>query len=375
MQPLIKWPGGKSSEFEIIQKFIPTHKRYVEPFFGGGAVFFNLPPRSAVINDISQNLMQFYRYVKERNKKFKACLYSINAEWELLKKTALAQTDVLKPIFTEFRKNEAIKSGLEEKIEFCSNAVTETVAQFSKIIQNKDLLQKEIYRMVYDKIFRTRKNELKNGKDLPENDLIENIVTGFTSGYYMYLREVLNRIEKQDSIYIAEEYKIAIFYFVREFCYGSMFRYNRNGDFNIPYGGICYNSKDFGKKIDLCFSDGAQEYFRSTEIFCCDFEQILNDVQRDDFVFLDPPYDTNFSDYENRSFGEEDHRRLARRLHDLDAKFLLIIKNTPLIDELYQNNGYRVFAFDNQYSYCVKGRNDRATVHLIVTNYDVNKTF
>lgn len=375
MQPLIKWPGGKSSEYEVIKNFVPKYTRYIEPFFGGGAVFFNMLPQPAIINDISANLMQFYRYIKVQDKKFKTCLYSVNNEWELLKKLALEKAEILKPIFLQFRQNNAIKAQLEEEIENCCKSISKSITDCSKVVINKELLQKEIYRMVYDKLFRTRKNELKNGKDLSDSDLINNILTGFTSGYYMYLRDVLNRIEKNNEVFIAEEYKIAIFYFVREFCYGSMFRYNKAGDFNIPYGGIGYNHKDFKKKIDLLFSEETQTYFKYTEIYSCDFEEILDKAQEDDFIFLDPPYDTDFSDYENRNFGKQDQRRLAKRLHDTKAKFLLIIKNTPLISELYQNNGYRVFAFDNKYSYCVKGRNDRNAVHLIVTNYDLDKTF
>ena len=375
MQPLIKWPGGKSSEYEVIKNFVPEYTRYIEPFFGGGAVFFNMLPQPAIINDISANLMQFYHYIKEQDKKFKTCLYSVNNEWELLKKLALEKVEILKPIFIQLRQNEEIKAQLEEEIKICCESISLSITDCSKVVINKELLQKEIYRMVYDKIFRTRKNELKNGKDLSDDDLTNNILTGFTSGYYMYLRDVLNRIEKNNEVFIAEEYKIAIFYFVREFCYGSMFRYNKSGDFNIPYGGIGYNNKDFKKKIDLLFSEETQTYFKNTEIYCCDFEAILDKAQESDFIFLDPPYDTDFSDYENRSFGEQDQRRLAKRLHDTKAKFLLIIKNTPLISELYQNNGYRVFAFDNKYSYCVKGRNDRNAVHLIVTNYDLDKTF
>ena len=375
MQALIKWPGGKTSEYEIIKKFVPEYSRYIEPFFGGGAVFFNMLPQPAIINDISANLMQFYHYIKKQDKKFKECLYRIDKEWNLLKELANNEAITLKTLFTQYRQDETLKPSIEEIINNCCQSITASIANCSKIVMNTDVLHKEICRMVKDKVFRTRNNELKNGKDLSDEDLQNNIITGFTSGYYMYLRDVLNRIEKHNEIFIAEEYKIAIFYFVREFCYGSMFRYNKSGDFNIPYGGMAYNNKDFKKKIDLLFSEETQTYFKNTEIYCCDFEEILDKAQKDDFIFLDPPYDTDFSDYENRSFGELDQRRLAKRLHDTKAKFLLIIKNTPLISELYQNNGYRVYAFDNKYSYCVKGRNDRNAVHLIVANYDLDKTF
>ena len=64
MQPLIKWPGGKSREFEYIKDIIPPHERYVEPFFGGGAVFFQLHPKKAIINDVCEELVNFYKFIK-----------------------------------------------------------------------------------------------------------------------------------------------------------------------------------------------------------------------------------------------------------------------------------------------------------------------
>ena len=44
MKPLIKWPGGKSSEINQFLTLIPDYDRYIEPFAGGGAVFFHLNP-------------------------------------------------------------------------------------------------------------------------------------------------------------------------------------------------------------------------------------------------------------------------------------------------------------------------------------------
>jgi DNA adenine methylase len=88
-----------------------------------------------------------------------------------------------------------------------------------------------------------------------------------------------------------------------------------------------------------------------------------------DFIFLDPPYDTEFSEYETKAFGKEEHKRLAECIYKTKAKLLLIIKNTPFIASLYEDKGLNIFAFDNKYAYCVKGRNDRNAEHLIITNY------
>lgn len=63
---MIKYRGGKSKEISNILWHIPRFTgRYVEPFFGGGALFFYLEPQRAVINDINAKLMNFYRGVRD----------------------------------------------------------------------------------------------------------------------------------------------------------------------------------------------------------------------------------------------------------------------------------------------------------------------
>ena len=66
MKPMIKYRGGKTNEIPRIMGHIPRFTgRYVEPFFGGGALFFYLEPRQAIINDINTKLMKFYRGVRD----------------------------------------------------------------------------------------------------------------------------------------------------------------------------------------------------------------------------------------------------------------------------------------------------------------------
>jgi len=65
MKPLLKYRGGKSKEIPHLEKHIPEFSgRYIEPFFGGGAMFFYLEPKRAIINDINAKLMAFYKGVK-----------------------------------------------------------------------------------------------------------------------------------------------------------------------------------------------------------------------------------------------------------------------------------------------------------------------
>lgn len=85
MKPLVKYRGGKSKEIPQIIKHIPQFNgRYIEPFFGGGALYFHLEPKKAIINDINSKLIAFYNGVKNDYDKLRIeldeieKLYSIN---------------------------------------------------------------------------------------------------------------------------------------------------------------------------------------------------------------------------------------------------------------------------------------------------------
>lgn len=78
MKPIIKWPGGKSREIDKIEHLIPSYDRYIEPFFGGGALFFHLSPKAAVINDISESLMQYYKLIKAQDRQLYELLMCYN---------------------------------------------------------------------------------------------------------------------------------------------------------------------------------------------------------------------------------------------------------------------------------------------------------
>lgn len=185
----------------------------------------------------------------------------------------------------------------------------------------------------------------------------------------MYFRQVYNDILLNRTRSMSKAYKIANFYFIREYCYGSMFRYNCKGEFNIPYGGMSYNRKNFMAKIDNIFSKSTEEQFKNTNVYCEDFADFIDKANlcENDFMFLDPPYDTDFSDYEGKDFTQNDQRRLADTLSKTKAKFILIIKNTDFIFSLYKDN-YNILCFDKTYTYNVRSRNERDVEHLIVTN-------
>ena len=66
LQPFTKWTGGKRQLLPVIRELMPKkHNRYFEPFVGGGALFFDLAPKDAVINDFNAELINCYQQIKD----------------------------------------------------------------------------------------------------------------------------------------------------------------------------------------------------------------------------------------------------------------------------------------------------------------------
>ncbi len=89
-----------------------------------------------------------------------------------------------------------------------------------------------------------------------------------------------------------------------------------------------------------------------------------------DFIFLDPPYDTEFSTYAQNEFNRNDQERLANYLiKNTRAKWMMIIKNTNFILNLYSNKGLSIEIFDKTYLVSFMNRNNKQTEHLLIKNY------
>lgn len=370
VKTLIKWPGGKAHEIKYIEHLIPQYDRYIEPFFGGGAMFFYLKPKVAVINDISSDLIDFYTLAKEQDEEFKHILLQYCALFD----------DMLSACDTFFNRifcvynfiktdsHDSVEAELSALIDDICSCINNDTAE--KLILDMSAYKKQLNSNVLDKMQRTVKNELKS--PFSDTDLKENLITGFTSGTYMYFRDIYNDILLGRIQKVSKAYRIANFYFIREYCYGSMFRYNSKGEFNIPYGGMSYNRKAFRRKVDEIFNSETEALFYNTEIHCKDFDDFLNTVElsEKDFMFLDPPYDTDFSDYEGKDFTQKDQQRLAEALIKTKAQFILIIKNTDFIYSLYEHH-FNILCFDKKYTYNVRSRNERNVEHLIITNIPI----
>lgn len=84
MNPVLKYRGGKSREILRFLQYIPDNfNRYIEPFFGGGAVFFYLEPDNAIINDLNGRLMMFYQQLRDDYPAMRIQLDELQRQYEV----------------------------------------------------------------------------------------------------------------------------------------------------------------------------------------------------------------------------------------------------------------------------------------------------
>ena len=372
-RPIIKWTGGKFDEFSMFSDYIPNFANYFEPFFGGGGVFFALRPKGqAYLNDKSTDLVNFYSLIG--SKEFKNELLKYAEAWDEAGKLSLKIVPVITPSFSAFINDEIEFSSINETVEdlFSDLATFDNSILFdNNFIVDKMAFLKKLKHSVADKCKRIKHISKKEEKLFAAADLKDHIETSIKSGLYLYLRSLTN-LQFSRKLVMSKEKAAANWYFVREFCYASMFRFNSKGEFNIPYGGIAYNKKNFRAKVSTIFSEQVKNLFAKAKLFNLDFEEFLKAAQpqADDFIFVDPPYDSEFSEYDQNAFTAKDQERLRDVLMETPAKWMMVIKETDFIRELYTNDTCKLIRFDKTYTYNVRGRNNRDTQHLIIVNYN-----
>jgi DNA adenine methylase len=259
MKPLIKWSGGKSDEIKQFIKYIPTdYEVYLEPFVGGGSVYFHLEPQKAVVSDVHTELIDLYNSIK--------------------------------------------------------NGKSSDIYEFMDQHPNDE----ETYYQIRD---------------------------------HMLISSPLDNAKR--------------FYYQRKTCFRGMLRYNKSGKFNIPFGR--YKSIKYEELKDERYTD----LLTRTEVLNTGFETVFKEYNDPrNFMFLDPPYDSEFTDYGYCQFGKDEHLKLAKCFKNTSIRCLMIIGRTPFIEELY--NGYIIDTYKKKYRFKLyNGRigDDINTDHLVIANY------
>ncbi len=360
--PFLKWPGGKSQELAAIAAAAPVLTgRYIDPFVGGGSVLLAVPEAiEAWVNDAAQDLVELFRAAADERFSLHGAALGIAAVWDSL----VGFDDLYRALADAFM---AGSSDLDGVIASDRGPAVRRVLDLA----GPGLDAVFATRLATDlpsKFDRMRRIQTALGQRLSDADLAANVEGAVRAAFYMSIRARYNRARLLGAM---NDLRLADFFFLREFAYAAMFRFNARGEFNVPYGGISYNRKSFADKVDILFSAGIRGRLQNCTWRCTDFEAFIREAApvRSDFVFIDPPYDSDFSDYDNLAFGSSDQERLQQTLEDLSASVMIVIKDTPMIRRLYRPDRWRVTAADKTYMWTIKSRNDREVTHLTITNY------
>ena len=134
--------------------------------------------------------------------------------------------------------------------------------------------------------------------------------------------------------------RAAQFIFLNRTSFNGIYRVNLKGEYNVPFGFKTYKTLfDFDNLIKL------SQMFQDTFFNSCDFENIIEDVKKDDLVFLDPPYtvaheNNGFIKYNQKIFAWADQVRLADFIEKLKSKQVFFIMTNAAhdnIDNLFQD--------------------------------------
>ncbi len=158
--------------------------------------------------------------------------------------------------------------------------------------------------------------------------------------YFYKIRELDRDKEIYDKLTSIE--KAARVIFLNKTCYNGLFRVNRAGQFNTPFG---YHKNP--SIVNAQTLRAVSDYFNSADIrfSCDDFETALEDATEGDFVYLDPPYDpvsdtASFTGYDRGGFDKSEQARLGQVCHKLNekgVKFVLSNSATDFIMDLYKD--------------------------------------
>lgn len=372
LNPLVKWAGGKTGELKYIHPKMPEKfDRFFEPFLGGGALYFTISGNiKKVVNDFSHELVSLYKMVKNQDVEFLDSIKEIAYNWDLLNEISASHKNDIIVMYKSYSSDSMSDQKIQDWI---AKFIIKNSIQFNGMLSlsfNTDIQNfiKEIERGFFNKMRRMKKIEFERGK-LPDKDIVDNFEGVLKSALYNHFRYLYNNIERHS---FNESFSTALFFFIRNYAYSGMFRYNKNGDFNVPYGGIGYNKKSLIQKYNYFQEEVLRTHLKNTKIENDDFEKFLinNKPTKNDFIFLDPPYDSEFSTYAKNEFDRGDQVRLANYLiNNCPAKWMMIIKNTDFIFNLYKDKGLNLLSFDKRYLVSFQNRNDKDVEHLMIANY------
>ncbi|MFC1706880.1 DNA adenine methylase [Planctomycetota bacterium] len=183
-------------------------------------------------------------------------------------------------------------------------------------------------------------------------------------------RQYFNQVREQSPEQLADDVRAARVIYLNKTAFRGLWRVNRNGRFNTPYGQ--YRRPYYNRETLL----RAAEQLRGVEVLCADFRDVLAATGAGDWVYLDPPYVPDrkwgdFTRYTAGQFGPADQRDLAqsaRAAVKRGAAIMLTNSDMPQVRKLYA--AMHMHILPTRRDIALK-KSDRPSADLVVTSYPV----
>lgn len=208
-------------------------------------------------------------------------------------------------------------------------------------------------------------------RDNVENLILELEKHKNDSAHFYEVRDWDRNREQYDALSSIE--KAARIIYLNKTCYNGLFRVNNAGEFNTPFGN--YKNPNIVNAPTL---RAVSAYFQKAEILfsCRDYTDVLAEIPRGTFVYLDPPYDpvsdtANFTGYSRGGFCRDDQIHLRECCDDLTQrgiKFMLSNSATDFIKEQYAAYHITVVKAKRAVNSDAAGRGQ--VDEVVVRNYD-----
>lgn len=181
-------------------------------------------------------------------------------------------------------------------------------------------------------------------------------------------KESFLQVRKLDPQEFPLHRRAAMLIYLNKTCFRGLFRVNKRGQFNVPYGEYDrrYYSPENLHDVSLALN--------KIDIRSGDFELGVSGVQRGDFVYLDPPYHmqeghSGFNRYTSTQYRDNDQVRLTAFCHELDdmgVQWALSNSNTDFVRKLFTDYQFTEMTCRREINLVSKAR---TTVELLITNY------
>ena len=187
--------------------------------------------------------------------------------------------------------------------------------------------------------------------------------------YYYKIRNIDRDRHKYNKL--ADYKKAARTIYLNKACFNGLYRVNSKNEFNVPFGKKEHVNTYEGQNLGIICG---YLNFNDVTLLSVDFEEAVKSAKKGDFIYFDPPYDSDkniFTSYTNEGFGKEEQERLANVFKELDKRgcyVMLSNHNTKLINELYKD--YNIHIIEAKRNINSNGKKRGKVEEVIITNYD-----